>query len=44
MSLEEIAELLGHTRHGCSRRTTDTRYAATLSGHVDHVESILGAG
>jgi len=44
MSLEEIAELLGHR----STRMLEAHYRhpvrATFSGHVDHIEAIFGAG
>ena len=44
MNLDEIAELLGHK----STRMLEAHYRhpvrATVSGHVEHVESFFGAG
>jgi len=44
MSLDEIAELLGHK----STRMLEAHYKrpvrATFTGHVEHVEAIFGAG
>jgi integrase len=44
MSLDDIAELLGHKSTRMLEAHDKHPVRATFSGHVDHVDAIFGAG